>query len=71
MTVIRNADGNYEGLACDTCAAPAPDTATIMAGHGLINLGWYCSGGTHICPNCPHPAVDRPRSVPLAGTTVA
>lgn len=68
MTVKRDENGQYLGLACDECGTMAPDTTAIMAGHGLINMGWYCSGGRHICPACPHPPVNRLRPVPLART---
>lgn len=67
MTVKRTAAGAYVGLACDTCDTLAPGTAEILAGHGLTNMGWYCSGGTHICPSCPHPVVPtraRPALLP-------
>lgn len=68
--VRRDERGEYVGLGCDTCPTMAPDSAAIIAGHGLVNIGWYCSGGTHICPSCPHPTqpdyaqrvVDRSRA---------
>ena len=47
--------GDYIGLACDTCGEMAPSSKEIMAAHGLINLGWYCSGGVHICPKHEQP----------------
>lgn len=47
--------GEYVGLACDTCDKDAPPAKEIMEAHGLVRLGWYCSGGTHICPDCEHP----------------
>lgn len=59
MSVNRALDGSYIGLQCDTCAKPSPSTQEIMAGHGLNRMGWHCSGGTHICPDCPHPAPTR------------
>lgn len=69
--IKRDEAGIYQGLACDTCGAMAPPPADIIAGHGLIRLGWHCSGGTHICPACPHPAVADRRPVPLARTVTA
>ena len=41
LTITCDADG------CDTVAPPADQ---ILAGHGLNNMGWRCSGGTHFCP---------------------
>ena len=40
----------YKGIKCDKCATMAPDARTIMDGHGLNNMGWACSGGSHLCP---------------------
>lgn len=69
MAVKRDqSTGEYLGLACDTCGTMAPDSATIIAGFGLIKMGWYCSGGTHICPDCPHPPVVAKPGVALART---
>jgi hypothetical protein len=45
----------YLGIVCDKCEDPAPPAKEIMAAHGLVRLGWYCSGGNHICPKCEHP----------------
>lgn len=44
--------GEYFGIQCsaDGCEAMAPPAKAIMAAHGLHRLGWYCSGGTHLCP---------------------
>lgn len=53
--IIRDADRNYVTITCDKCQAEAPPAAEILRGHGLIHMGWHCSGGTHICPDCPHP----------------
>lgn len=53
--VVRDDEGKYAGLGCDMCGTMAPGTKEIIAGFGLTNMGWYCSGGTHICPACPHP----------------
>lgn len=42
----------YLGIKCDAdmCEAMAPQSKEILAGHGLNNMGWRCSGGTHFCP---------------------
>jgi hypothetical protein len=42
---------------CDTCGTEAPPAAEILAAHGLVRLGWWCSGGRHICERCEHPRV--------------
>ncbi len=42
----------YLGIKCDLCPVVAPPTEEIMRGHGLVNMGWKCSGGSHICPEC-------------------
>ncbi len=43
---------------CDICSREAPPAAEILAGFGLNRMGWECHGGTHICPDCPHPAAE-------------
>lgn len=50
--VIRDEKGEYVGLQCSEpgCEVMAPSTPEILAGHGLNNMGWRCSGGTHLCP---------------------
>lgn len=42
--------GEYLGIQCDECEAMSPPAADILAGHGLNHMGWYCSGGSHLCP---------------------
>lgn len=44
--------GEYLGIQCSEpgCLIAAPPPAEIMAGHGLNNMGWWCFGGTHYCP---------------------
>lgn len=59
MTVHRDTNGQYVGLICDTCAKPAPPTTDIMAAFGLSRMGWHCSGGSHICPDCPQPTKTK------------
>jgi len=48
--MVRRDNGEYVGLKCDQCDTMAPPAADILRGHGLVNMGWYCSGGTHLCP---------------------
>lgn len=52
--IKRDDQNQYVGVACDTCGNDAPPAKEII-GIGLEALGWHCSGGTHICPACPHP----------------
>lgn len=59
MSVHRAPNGDYIGLQCDTCEKPAPSTAEIMAAFGLGKMGWHCSGGTHVCPDCPQPDATK------------
>lgn len=42
----------YQHIKCDApgCDVISPPASEIMAGHGLMNMGWHCSGGTHYCP---------------------
>jgi hypothetical protein len=58
VSVARALDGSYIGLQCDTCSKPAPPSDKILKAHGLNRLGWHCSGGTHICADCPQPAAS-------------
>ena len=51
---VTTKEGTVE-IRCDTCKRPAPPAAEIMAGHGLNRMGWKCSGGTHLCPDCKAP----------------
>lgn len=50
--IMRNERDEYIGIRCDTdkCKTVAPPAKEILAGHGLINMGWHCSGGIHHCP---------------------
>ena len=43
--------GEYIGVHCDVCSKPSPPVDKVMAGHGLNNMGWYCRGGNHFCPD--------------------
>lgn len=55
--MIKNGpDGQYSHVECDTCGKRAPPNAEILKAHGLEHgFGWACSGGAHICSDCPHP----------------
>lgn len=50
MVVRDKETDEYLGLKCDCCDTMAPPAAEIARGHGLINMGWHCSGGSHRCP---------------------
>lgn len=58
MVTRDNPDGCAQIL-CDTCSRPAPSGGEIMAGGGLNRMGWACSGGTHLCPDCVPPKEDK------------
>ncbi|API59613.1 hypothetical protein BSL82_10040 [Tardibacter chloracetimidivorans] len=51
--IHKSEDGPSWGeVICDACGRGSPPAAEIIAGHGLNNMGWRCSGGTHFCPDC-------------------
>lgn len=50
MIVRDERTNEFVGIACDVCKEPAPSAVEIQRGHGLVNMGWKCSGGAHICP---------------------
>lgn len=52
-------DENGARIKCDKCEVMSPPAEALLKGHGLNNMGWHCSGGTHLCPAHPHPA-DEP-----------
>jgi hypothetical protein len=59
MTMV-NLDGeDYRRAKCDAagCEELAPAPGVYLAGQppgtawpGWVNLGWRCTGGTHLCP---------------------
>lgn len=51
--VVREANGEYLGIRCDVegCGVMSPPAEDILKGMGLVNMGWECRGGTHICPS--------------------
>lgn len=51
MIVKDEITGDYLGIQCDVCETMAPDADAIREGHGLNNMGWHCSGGSHLCPS--------------------
>lgn len=58
MIVRNDVTKVYEGIRCDKCGKSAPSTEVIKKNHGLVQMGWQCLGGKHICDGCPHdPAV--------------
>jgi len=51
MIIRDEITSEYVGIKCNACEIVAPPAETIQEGHGLMNMGWYCSGGTHLCPD--------------------
>lgn len=42
-------------ITCDHCGTPAPSLEEIRErgkGGGLIAMGWHCTGGKRVCPDC-------------------
>lgn len=50
MIVRDQATDEYLGIKCDECETLAPPAEQIDMAHGLIGMGWHCSGGAHRCP---------------------
>lgn len=48
--IHRDETGGFVGIRCDKCGTDAPPVTEIKEAFGLINLGWECSGGIHLCP---------------------
>lgn len=63
MIVKDEITADYIGIQCDVCETMAPDAEAIREGHGLNNMGWLCSGGSHLCPSHA-PAKPLPSIVP-------
>lgn len=51
MIIRDETTDEYAGVKCNNCDTVAPSAVEIAKGHGLINMGWYCSGGMHLCPD--------------------
>ena len=49
---VRDQAGEYQHIQCDGCDTISPPPAELLAGHGLVNMGWDCRGGAHYCPRC-------------------
>lgn len=60
MSVRVNRETNCVEINCDLCQREAPPATEILAGGGLVNMGWWCSSGENICPDCEHPPVGWP-----------
>lgn len=52
IATVDTDSGRQVSITCDGCGTKAPPASEILAGHGLNNMGWRCSGGTHLCPSC-------------------
>lgn len=48
--VERDDVSNTIAIRCDLCGTTAPPAIEIAKAHGLVRMGWHCTGGTHICP---------------------
>lgn len=61
------ATGEYLGIECSAegCAVMAPPAKEVLAGHGLNNMGWHCSGGTHLCPEHAPEKIEKPAPEPV------
>jgi hypothetical protein len=51
MIVRDEIEGHYVCIKCDQCSRTSPPAKELLEGHGLVNMGWYCSGGIHLCPD--------------------
>jgi hypothetical protein len=60
--IAKTDEGRYRNIVCDRCDAEAPPASEIIAAHGLVNMGWRCGGGTHICPVCVKAEDDAARN---------
>ena len=51
MSYIRIED-KYSHIECDEpgCDERSPPAEELLKSHGLVGLGWHCSGGVHYCP---------------------
>lgn len=52
MIVRDEVTGEYLNIKCDveSCQTVSPPAEELIKHHGLVNMGWYCSGGRHLCP---------------------
>lgn len=58
MSWVKNKEGDYQVAKCEAkgCDVKAPAPGEYERDNpgerfpGWINLGWYCAGGTHYCP---------------------
>lgn len=50
--ILKDDQDQYLTIKCDLpdCDVRAPEAGEILAGRGLNNMGWHCSGGSHLCP---------------------
>lgn len=58
MIITDKITKDYIGIQCDVCETMAPDVEAIQQGHGLNNMGWHCSGGSHLCPSHAPPRTE-------------
>lgn len=48
--IERNDKDEFVRIRCDECNKPAPPSPDILINRGLVNMGWHCLGGHHLCP---------------------
>lgn len=53
--VEQDDKGNLVAIRCDSCGKASPPTEELIINKGLIGMGWFCKGGSHVCPDCKEP----------------
>jgi len=48
---------HYSHIECDVCGEHSPDSAVLVANHGLSHMGWFVGPGQHRCPKHYHDEV--------------
>lgn len=50
---------HYSHIECDVegCGVRSPPPVELLAGHGLMNMGWFVGPGVHRCPKHYHDEV--------------
>lgn len=53
--VERDDKDQFVAIRCDKCGKNSPPTSELIINKGLIGMGWFCRGGSHVCPDCREP----------------
>lgn len=53
--VERDDKDQFVAIRCDKCGKNSPPTSELIINKGLIGMGWFCRGGSHVCPDCKEP----------------